>query len=74
MKIICETSKDIAFTEGKAYEIVEGRIIDDDGTPRPLFIRKGDEIKGVEDIRDRKDGNWSWIGKFREDFSRALFN
>ena len=65
MVVTCVRTNDIGFTPSKAYNIEDGRIIDDQGTPRPLFISKNDPgIRTVADIRDRKDGNWSWIGEF----------
>lgn len=65
-KVKClEAVKDNGFTTGKIYTVENGRIIDDDGNPRPLLVKRGLEpIKSVEDIRDYKKGNWSWIGQF----------
>lgn len=53
------------FHKDGIYKIVDGRIIDDQGLPRPLMVKKGLEpIKTVEDIKNYKNGNWSWIGHF----------
>lgn len=53
------------FHKDGIYKIVDGRIIDDQGLPRPLLVKKGFEpINTVEDIKNYKNGNWSWIGHF----------
>lgn len=53
------------FTTGRVYDVKDGRIIDDDGLPRPLMCKRGLEpIKTIDDIKNFKNGNWSWIGQF----------
>ena len=63
----CQKSNDKAFHSGKWYRIEDYRIIDEDEIPRPCMIKKGEQpIKDLSDIRNFKDGNWSWIGEFTE--------
>lgn len=53
------------FTAGVIYDIVDGKIIDDQGLPRPVMVT--DTIKTIEDVRDyRGNDPWGWIGVFEE--------
>lgn len=62
-KVKCINSRDNWFTDGKVYDVIDGKIIDDDGDRRPNnydYI-----IKSIDDIRNYSDfGEWRWIGEF----------
>lgn len=63
--VYCKRSNDPDFTVGKWYKVIDYRIIDDTGIPRPGMIKVGEKpIKTVEDIKNFGKGNWSWIGEF----------
>lgn len=38
-KVVCTGSADPSFTVGKVYEFADGKCRDNDGTPRPTFVR-----------------------------------
>ena len=53
------------FTSGSYYEVKNGKIIDDQGIPRPVCSK--DEIRTIEDIRFfHENDEWGWIGEFRD--------
>ena len=65
MTVECLYTEAEGFHKGGVYNVVDGRVIDDQGLPRPLMVKRGLEpIKAVEDIKNYKNGNWSWIGHF----------
>ena len=68
--------KSIGFTTGEIYKVENGKIIDNDGIPRPVM--NNDTINSVDDIRTYKMkdcGEWGWIGVFEEvQNSRSTFN
>lgn len=66
-KVRCIKSTDRAFKDNCIYDVIDGRIIDEDGVPRPCMVKVGEHpISTLADIRNFKDGNWSWIGEFSE--------
>lgn len=53
------------FTAGVIYDVVDGKIIDDQGLPRPAMLT--DTIETIEEIKNfRGKGDWEWIGVFEE--------
>lgn len=52
----------IGFTEGKVYEIKNGKLIDNDKVEWPIFSY--DKFLCLEDIKNYKNGNWSYCGEF----------
>lgn len=65
MMVYCKKTNNPDFTAGKWYNVVNNKIIDNSGFPRPVLTKIGEQpIKSVEDIKNFKKGNWSWIGEF----------
>lgn len=62
----------IGFTTGRIYSVVNGKLIDDDGIGHPVM--SNDKINSLEDIKNRKDGDWSWIGRFERATSATSFS
>lgn len=54
--------RSVGFTKNGLYKVVDGKIIDDDNVGRPVMSKT--PITSIEDIRDFKEGKWSWIGMF----------
>ncbi len=53
------------FTAGRVYDVIKGKIIDDQGLPRPVMLT--DTIDSIEEIKNfRGKGDWEWIGVFEE--------
>lgn len=70
-KVMCVTEKKdkinhnkIGFTAGVVYSVVDGKLIDDDGIGWPIF--SDNKFTCLADIRDYRDGNWEYIGEFKE--------
>lgn len=53
------------FTAGRIYDIEDGKIIDDQGVPRPAMVT--DTIDSIDDVKFyRENEPWGWIGVFEE--------
>lgn len=55
----------VGFTAGKIYKVEHGKLIDDSGIVG-WPILNSDKFRSINDIKNYKNGNWSYIGEFVE--------
>jgi len=62
-KVKCLESVDRSITKGKIYEVVCGKLIDDNKDKRPIDLDR--TIKSVDDINNYETIPYAWLGAFK---------